>query len=147
MIDEIVRIIDLWFSPDSDEITEEQLMYKLQKMLPHVQIQSYLTKNWSPTIGTVELAQQLIDLEASLINEPAPPFITHEGLVDNVGWLRDQYEDYGEFPLYVLVPLELEYPKARIAEMLSTTHAESSAEKIVAEIYRRQAEPDPAPPP
>ena len=88
----------------------------------------------------------MLRLECLRRDEPEIPFITHEGLVNNICYLLDQFEDFGEFPLEVLVPLELEYPNARIAEMLTGTHAHESGEAIVAEIYRRQADPEPSTP-
>ena len=103
-----------------------------------------LSLDWSPEIDQRELATRLLLLEESRKGEDVPPFITHEGLLDNVCYLRDQYENFGEFPLNVLVPLDLEYPQACIAELLTTTHAHASGEAIVAEIYRRQADLVPA---
>ena len=144
MFQEVLDALIGQYEFDKGQSHIETCSYRLEKLLPHIDVISYLINNWSPDIDQRELALKLIQLEQSRKHEPEIPFITHEGLINNIRYLQIQYEDFGEFPLNVLVPLDLEYPQARIAEMLTTTHAHASGEAIVAEIYRRQAEPKPA---
>lgn len=86
----------------------------------------------------------MIQGEAERAHEPAPPYITHKDLVNNVWFLQEERRNYGAWNMRVLVQLDLEFPKARLAEMIWETHTEASPEEIVAELYRRQGIDGPA---
>ncbi len=115
-------------------------MYMLEKTLPHIDPYAVMNKEWREATLNEVFAKRLVELELAHKDDPIRPFITHEGLLNNIDYLRSELADFGAFPADVFVPLNLEFSAANLTELLHTPLSEMTAEQIAAEIYRRQAE-------
>ncbi len=125
------------YAAQSDE-GRAQVLYEIVKSFPHVGIRDLIFIN-PDNLTTEQVANQAIQQEAERAADPVPPFITQADLVNNVAYLQQQFRDLGSKHIEVLIPLSLEYPNARLPEMIWQTHTDAPAEEIVAEIYRREA--------
>ncbi len=112
--------------------------WRLEKLFPRT-----LIREWVFLDSGGRSAEQIVDdairWEAEHAHEPAPPYITHEGLVDNIGYLLHQRLGVGSAEHEILAQLDCDFPHAQIEQMIWRTHYRATAEEIVAEIYRREA--------
>ncbi len=134
----ICEFVRRFLEPNKDAVHYATALYELRKLLPHLDPQQFYLREWKFDMPPDKFCEKICLAEIASEGQPPRPGITHGDLVHNIDYLRREFQDFGEFPMDVLVPLELDYPVAQIGAMISGTHAHCTSEEIVAEIYRRQ---------